>query len=117
MAAKWEANPFNLSDINGGERYENGNAPDADAINAAMLDLQKGKSGPIPRQLQNKHFDGDDAEIKGQFYKYPHDYPNRWVEQQYLPDALKNAKYYEYGDNKQEQAAKEYWSKIKNGNN
>ena len=84
-----------------------------DAVNAAMDDIRKGKSGPIPRQLQNKHFDGDDAEIKGQFYKYPHDYPNRWVAQQYFPDALKNAKYYEFGDNKQEQAAKEYWKKIK----
>lgn len=84
-----------------------------DAVNAAMADIKNGKSGPIPRQLQNKHFDGDDAEVKGQFYKYPHDYPNRWVEQQYLPDALKNAKYYEFGDNKQEQAAKEYWKKIK----
>ena len=84
-----------------------------DAVNEAMSDLQNGKSGPIPRQLQNKHFDGDDAEIKGQFYLYPHDYPNRWVEQQYLPDALKNKQYYFYGDNKQEQAAKEYWDKIK----
>lgn len=84
-----------------------------DAINAAMSDLSAGKSGPIPRQLQNKHFDGDDAAVKGQFYKYPHDYPNRWVEQQYLPDALKNVQYYQYGDNKTEQAAKEYWDKIK----
>ena len=83
------------------------------AVIEAMDDLRKGKSGPIPRQLQNKHFDGDDAEIKGQFYLYPHDYPNRWVEQQYLPDALKNKQYYFYGDNKQEQAAKEYWDKIK----
>ena len=86
-----------------------------DAIAAAMEDLKKGKSGPIPRQLQNKHFDGDDAEIKGQFYKYPHIYPNHWVEQQYLPDALKDVNYYCYGDNKQEQAAKEYWEKIKGG--
>ena len=84
-----------------------------DAINAAMDDLKRGKSGPIPRQLQNKHFDGDDAEVKGQFYLYPHDYPNRWVDQQYLPDVIKNQKYYTYGDNKQEQAAKEYWEKIK----
>ena len=84
-----------------------------DAINAAMDDLKRGKSGPIPRQLQNKHFDGDDAEVKGQFYLYPHDYPNRWVDQQYLPDVLKNQKYYTYGDNKQEQAAREYWAKIK----
>lgn len=84
------------------------------AIDSALADLRAGKSGPIPRQLQNKHFDGDDAAIKGQFYKYPHDYPGRWVDQQYLPDVLKNARYYEFGDNKQEQAAKEYWLKIKN---
>ncbi len=84
-----------------------------DAIAAAMEDIKKGKSGPIPRHLQNKHFDGEDAQIKGQFYKYPHSYPNRWVDQQYLPDALKDAVYYEYGLNKQEQAAKEYWKKIK----
>lgn len=87
-----------------------------DAINAAMSDLAAGKSGPIPRQLQNKHFDGDDAPVKGQFYKYPHDYPNRWVEQQYLPDTLKNTQYYFYGDNKTEQAAKEYWDKVKGKN-
>lgn len=84
-----------------------------DAINAAMDDIKKGNSGPIPRQLQNVHYDGDDAKVKGQFYKYPHAYPNRWVEQQYLPDALKDTQYYFYGDNKQEQAAKEYWDKIK----
>lgn len=84
-----------------------------DAINAAMADLEKGNYGPIPRQLQNKHFDGDDVKVKGQFYEYPHDYPNHWTKQQYLPDALKNTVYYEYGDNKMEQAAKEYWDKIK----
>ncbi len=84
-----------------------------DAINAAMADLQRGRSGPIPRQLQNKHFDGEDAEIKGQFYLYPHDFPNHWVNQQYLPDNIKNAQYYTYGDNKQEQAAKQYWDNIK----
>lgn len=83
------------------------------AVIEAMDDLKKGKSGPIPRQLQNMHYDGDDAAVKGQFYMYPHDYPNRWVEQQYLPDVLKNKQYYFYGDNKQEQAAKEYWDKIK----
>ena len=83
------------------------------AVIAAMDDLKKGKSGPIPRQLQNKHFDGDDAQVKGQNYKYPHAFPNHWVDQQYLPDELKNTQYYFYGDNKQEQAAKEYWDKIK----
>ena len=82
-------------------------------INRAMADLKRGKSGPIPRQLQNKHFDGEDALVKGQNYKYPHDFPNRWVEQQYLPDALAGTVYYEYGKNKNEQAAKAYWDKVK----
>lgn len=84
-----------------------------EAINAAMADVKKGNFGPIPRQLQNKHYDGEDAEIKGQNYIYPHSFPNHWVEQQYLPDKLKNTKYYEYGANKNEQAHKEYWDKIK----
>lgn len=84
-----------------------------EAINTAMADVKKGNFGPIPRHLQNKHFDGEDAEIKGQYYVYPHDCPNHWTEQQYLPDKLKNTKYYEYGTNKNEQAHKDYWSKIK----
>lgn len=82
-------------------------------IDAAMNDIQSGKSGPIPRQLQNKHFDGEDNPNKGQFYLYPHTYENHWIYQQYLPDALKNARYYEYGENKNEQAAKAYWDRIK----
>ena len=87
-----------------------------DAINAAMADVARGKSGPIPRTLQNKHFDGDDVAVKGQFYEYPHAYPNHWVKQQYLPDCLKDVKYYEFGDNKNEQAAKEYWKRVKGEN-
>ena len=83
------------------------------AVNAAMADVQAGKGGPPPRHLQNKHFDGEDAEVKGQFYLYPHDSPNHWTPQQYLPDALNGTRYYEYGDNKNEQAAKAYWDGIK----
>ena len=83
------------------------------ALNAAMADVQAGKTGPIPRQLQNKHYDGEDAAVKGQHYKYAHDYPGHWVEQQYLPDALKDARYYTFGDNKTEQAAAAYWERIK----
>lgn len=82
-------------------------------INAAMADLQKGRSGPIPRQLQNKHFDGEDAVVKGQHYKYPHAYPGSWVAQQYLPDALVGTQYYHWGENKTEQAAKAYWQRVK----
>ncbi|MCY1714834.1 replication-associated recombination protein A [Caproiciproducens galactitolivorans] len=86
------------------------------AIDAAVADVQKGKIGNIPRQLQNKHYDGEDNPNKGQFYKYPHDYPDKWVEQQYLPDELKNARYYEYGQNKTEQAYRSYWNRIKGQN-
>ena len=82
-------------------------------IDAALSDIKKGKSGPIPRRLQNKHCDGEDNPNKGQFYLYPHTYENHWISQQYLPDAIKNAKYYEFGDNKMEQAAKAYWDKVK----
>lgn len=85
-----------------------------DAINAAVADVQAGKGGPIPRQLQNKHYDGEDAAVKGQHYKYPHEWPDHWVEQQYLPDALRGKTYYHFGDNKTEQAAAQYWKRIKN---
>ena len=84
-----------------------------DAVFAALELVNKGKGGSIPRHLQNKHCDGKDNDNPGQFYKYPHDYPNRYVEQQYLPDDLKNRKYYLYGDNKTEKAAEEYWKRIK----
>ncbi len=84
------------------------------ALDKAIEDIRKGKSGSIPRQLQNKHYDGDDVKNKGQFYEYPHAFPNHWVKQQYLPDELKNSVYYEYGQNKNEQAFKAYWDKIKN---
>ena len=82
-------------------------------INQAMADVKAGRSGPIPRQLQNKHFDGEDALVKGQNYKYAHNFPNHWVDQQYLPDALKDVHYYTFGDNKTEQAAANYWARIK----
>ena len=85
-----------------------------EAINAAMADVERGIGGDIPRRLQNKHFDGEDAEVKGQNYLYPHSYSMHYVNQQYLPDNIKNKVYYKFGDNKNEQAFKEYWSKIKN---
>ncbi len=84
-----------------------------EAINAAWQDVEKGLIGDIPRQLQNKHFDGEDATVKGQNYKYPHSYPRHYVNQQYLPDVVKDKKYYQFGDNKIEQNYKEYWKNIK----
>lgn len=83
------------------------------AINAAMADIQKGKTGGIPRSLQNKHYDSAEVQNKGQFYRYPHDFPNHWVDQQYLPDALSGARYYSFGENKNEQSFKAYWDGIK----
>ena len=83
------------------------------AINSAVNDVQNGKIGPVPRQLQNMHYDGEDNQNKGQFYIYPHDYPNHYTYQQYLPDIIKDRVYYKYGDNKNEQAFKAYWDKIK----
>ena len=83
-----------------------------DAINAAMADLKKGKVGDIPRHLQNIHADTTGLDNK-QHYLYPHNFPNHWVDQQYLPDLLKDTHYYEWGPNKTEQAAKAYWEKIK----
>ena len=87
------------------------------AINSAMADVETGNTGDIPRALQNKHFDGEDAEVKGQFYLYPHDYPMHYVNQQYLPDNLKSKRYYKYGDNKLEQLTREYWDKVKKNRN
>lgn len=83
------------------------------AIDKAMADIKAGNIGSIPRQLQNTHYDGEDNQNKGQHYLYPHDYKNHYVNQQYLPDILKNRQYYTYGDNKNEQAFKAYWDKIK----
>ena len=83
------------------------------AIAAALDDVNNGKTGDFPRHLQNKHYDGEGAAVKGQNYLYPHDYPDHWVAQQYLPDQLVGTVYYEYGPNKVEQAAKAYWDRIK----
>ena len=82
------------------------------AIDSAIADVRAGHVGAFPRELQNVHADGTGFE-REQGYKYPHSYPGHWVRQQYLPDDLKNAHYYEYGDNKTEQAARRYWEEIK----
>ena len=81
-------------------------------IDDALVDIRAGKTGPIPRQLQNVHADGTGFE-REQGYLYPHNFPGHWVQQQYLPDELKSAHYYQPGPNKTEQAAAAYWKKIK----
>jgi len=82
------------------------------ALDAALEDVRKGKGVDFPRHLQNVHADTYTQE-REQGYKYPHNYPGRWVEQQYLPDDLVGKTYYTYGDNKLEQAAMQYWNGIK----
>ena len=83
-----------------------------DAIIAARADIRAGKTGDIPRHLQNMHADGAGFE-REQGYLYPHAFPDHWVKQQYLPDAIKDRVYYEYGSNRTEQTAKAYWDRIK----
>lgn len=82
------------------------------AIDAALEDIKSCDALDFPRHLQNVHYDGKGAEIVGQHYLYPHDFPDHYVKQQYLPDALADRVYYHYGDNKQEQAAYQYRQKI-----
>ena len=74
------------------------------AVNEAMADIEQGKGGAVPPHLQSPLFKG---------YRYPHDYPGHYVEQQYLPNDLKDRRYYRYGDNKMEQAARQYAEKLK----
>lgn len=83
------------------------------AIDDALSDLRKGKSGDIPAHLKDTHYGGAKELGRGLTYQYPHTFPNHYVPQQYLPDAIADRRYYEYGQNKIEQAAKSYWDLIK----
>ena len=83
------------------------------AISAAQADVRAGLGQVVPRQLQNVHYDGEERAVKGQHYLYPHSYPNHWIDQQYLPDDIRDHRYYTPGENKTEQAYQEYWKRIK----
>ena len=84
------------------------------ALDAAMRDLEDITVGDIPIHLKDAHYSGASNLGRGIEYKYPHNYPNHFIDQQYLPDNIKERVYYKCGDNKFERATKEYWSKIKN---
>lgn len=75
------------------------------AYAAAAADVAAGKGQGVPDHMRPTH--------RFQNYKYPHDFPGHYVEQQYLPDDLVGKKYYTFGENKVEQAAAEYWNRIK----
>jgi putative ATPase len=83
------------------------------AIDAAMEDVENGFAGDIPADLRDSHYGGAVKMGRGEAYKYPHDFPNHYVKQQYLPDGLKDRVYYSFADNKTEQAAKTYWDLVK----
>lgn len=85
----------------------------AAAIDAAMADVRAGRTGDIPAHIRDAHYGGAQKLGRGLTYQYPHAFPNHWVRQQYLPDEIKDAHYYDYGPNKTEQAAKSYWERIK----
>ena len=82
-------------------------------IDAAIADIRAGRAGDIPAHLKDTHYGGAKKLGRGLTYQYPHMYPNHWVQQEYLPEELRGAQYYEYGPNKTEQAAKMYWNKVK----
>ncbi len=85
----------------------------AAAIDAAMADVRAGRTGDIPAHVKDAHYGGASKLGRGLTYQYPHAFPNHWVQQQYLPDEIKNAHYYDYGPNKTEQAARAYWERVK----
>ena len=87
----------------------------AAAIDAAMADVRAGRTGDIPAHLKDAHYGGAAKLGRGLTYQYPHAFPNHWVQQQYLPDELKDAHYYDFGPNKTEQAARAYWARVKGG--
>jgi putative ATPase len=80
-----------------------------------MRDLQEGRSGDIPAHLKDSHYQGAAKLGRGLSYKFPHDFPRHYTPQQYLPDELKDARYYQYGDNKTEQLCRQYWDSLKQG--
>ena len=82
------------------------------AIDTALEDVRNGNSGEIPLHLRDCHYDGAEKLGRGG-YKYPHDYPEHYVKQQYLPDNLKDRIYYKFGNNKNERLAEEYRRKLR----
>ncbi|MCD8052320.1 MAG: replication-associated recombination protein A [Clostridiales bacterium] len=82
-------------------------------IDAALSDVRRGNYGPVPAHLMDSHYQGSKKLGRGLTYQYPHDFPDHYTPQQYLPDRIKDRVYYEYGDNKTENAARAYWERVK----
>lgn len=87
------------------------------AVDAALADIKSGNCGEVPSHLKDAHYGGAEKLGRGVEYKYPHSYPDHYVKQQYLPDEIKNKKYYIPGDSKFEQNTSSFWESIKNKKN
>ena len=83
------------------------------AIDSALHDIEHMDVGAIPIDIRDAHYSGAQDLNRGVNYKYPHNYENHYVKQQYLPDNIKDKIYYKYGNNKMEKSSKEYWDKVK----
>lgn len=84
------------------------------SIDAALSDVRQGKSGNVPSHLQDAHYQGAQKLGRGTNYQYPHNYPNHWVKQQYLPDTLKHTQYFHPDPtSKFEEALKEQYKKFR----
>lgn len=84
------------------------------AIDSALYDLDNIETGDIPLHLKDAHYSGAKNLGRGVSYKYPHNYSNHYVKQQYLPDSISDKVYYNHGNNKNELAFKHYWDNLKN---
>jgi len=83
------------------------------AIDAAMQDVAGSDTGDVPLHLKDTHYGGAKKMGRGLTYQYPHDFPDHYVKQQYLPDKIRDKVYYVSGENKNEQAGAQYWERIK----
>ena len=83
------------------------------AVDKALSVVRESRTAPVPTYLCDAHYKGAAKLGRGLGYKYAHDYPNHYVEQQYLPDAYKDMKFYEPTENGYEQTIREYLKKIK----
>lgn len=85
------------------------------AVDAALADVRRGGCGDVPDFLKDSHYSGAAALGRGNGYKYPHAFPGGWVEQQYLPDPLKDAVYYKPRAYGKEKDMAERWHERRGG--
>ena len=83
------------------------------AIDEAESAVRSKAVAQVPVHLQDRHYKGAEKLGRGLDYKYAHDYPNHYVEQQYMPSEIQKAKFYEPSDNGHEKEIKEWMEFLK----